>query len=293
MRLGIGLPNSLPFGLDRRLFLDWARLADRAGFHGLGTLDRPNYDMWDPMTALAAAAAVTEDTRLATCIMQLPIRNEVLVAKQAAVIDNVSNGRMVLGVGLGGRADDYEVYGASMEHRVSTFRAQIDRIRGAWSSAAAATAEQGMLGPAPVQRPGPPIWLGGSHENARRRAVELGDGYIFSASFPPADLTAAAAELRDRARDRGREGFTLNAIAYVAVGGAAELREAVRQTERYYPALAKPAEELVHHGPPQAIAETAAVFAEAGLDSLYLLPQVPDLAQVEALAEHVLPAYRD
>lgn len=89
-QLGLGLPNNSPVGLRPDLLLDWARLGDDAGFRVLATVDRPNYDLWDPLTALAAVAAVTSRARVATCILVLPPRNEVPVAKQAAVIDVLS-----------------------------------------------------------------------------------------------------------------------------------------------------------------------------------------------------------
>jgi alkanesulfonate monooxygenase SsuD/methylene tetrahydromethanopterin reductase-like flavin-dependent oxidoreductase (luciferase family) len=98
MRLGIGLPNTLAYETDRALMLDWARLAEEAGFHLLGTIDKPNYDSWDPLVTLAGVTGVTERIRLATTILLLPPRNEVLVAKQAAVVDQLSGGRLVLGV---------------------------------------------------------------------------------------------------------------------------------------------------------------------------------------------------
>lgn len=106
MKLGIGLPNTLAHGTDRRLMLDWFRMADEAGFYSLSTIDKPNYDSWDPLTTLAGVSGVTERSRLATTMLQLPNRNEVLVAKQAAVIDQLSGGRLDLGVSIGGRKDD-------------------------------------------------------------------------------------------------------------------------------------------------------------------------------------------
>jgi alkanesulfonate monooxygenase SsuD/methylene tetrahydromethanopterin reductase-like flavin-dependent oxidoreductase (luciferase family) len=114
MRVGVWMPNAMPFGLERSFFLDWVRLADDAGFDTLSTVDRPNYDLWDPLASLAAAAAVTEQIRLATTTQPLPNRNEVLVAKQAAVIDRLSGGRLTLGVSLGSRPDDYQVFGATL-----------------------------------------------------------------------------------------------------------------------------------------------------------------------------------
>src|SRR5262249_61940052 len=92
MKLGIGLPNTLAPEIDRKLVLDWARLADEAGFDVLGTIDKPNFDSWDPLTTLAGVALVTERARLATSILLLPPRNEGLGAKQAAVLDQPSRG---------------------------------------------------------------------------------------------------------------------------------------------------------------------------------------------------------
>jgi hypothetical protein len=184
MKLGISLPNTLAPEVDRRLMLDWARLADEAGFSSFGTIDKPNYDSWDPLATLAAAAAVTERARLTTTILQLPNRNEVLVAKQAAVIDRLSAGRMVLGVGQGAREDDFEVFGAKFLGRARRLEAQVPRIREVWAGAPAADEDRGVLGPAPVQEPGPPIWIGGASEPAVARAVRLGDGYVFGTRGP-------------------------------------------------------------------------------------------------------------
>jgi len=111
MKLGIGLPNTMAHETGRSLMLDWARLADEAGFGVLGTIDKPNYDSWEPLATLAGVTGVTERIGLATTILQLPNRNEVMVAKQAAVIDQLSAGRLVLGLAQGGRPDDYEALG--------------------------------------------------------------------------------------------------------------------------------------------------------------------------------------
>src|SRR5919198_5956880 len=132
MKLGIGLPNTMAHETGRRLMLDWARVADEAGFYALATIDKPNYDSWDPLTTLAGVAGVTERAKLATTILQLPPRNEVLVAKQAAVVDRLSGGRLVLGLAQGGREDDFEVLGAAFEGRSERFQRQVERIREIW-----------------------------------------------------------------------------------------------------------------------------------------------------------------
>ena len=293
MRVGVWMPTAMPFGLERSFFLDWVRLADDAGFDTLSTLDRPNYDMWDPLTSLAAAAAVTQRIRLATTTLPLPNRNEVLVAKQAAVIDRVSGGRLTLGVSLGSRPDDYEVFGATLEHRVTRFRRQLATLRQVWAQARQSDREHGVLGPPPVQDPGPPIWIGALSERARQRAVELADGFIFGGAARLSTIAPAIQSLRPQAAERGKPHFSFNAVAYIAIGGEREFAEAVAHHQRYYPVLPVPAEQAIHHGPIGKIKDTVAEYAATGLDLLVLLPEVRSLQQLELLSEQVLPEYQD
>jgi alkanesulfonate monooxygenase SsuD/methylene tetrahydromethanopterin reductase-like flavin-dependent oxidoreductase (luciferase family) len=292
MRVGVWMPNAMPFGLERDFFLDWVRLADQAGFDTLSTLDRPNYDMWDPPTSLAAAAAVTERIRLATTTLPLPNRNEVLVAKQAAVIDRLSAGRLTLGVSLGSRPDDYQVLGATLEHRVTRFRRQIARIRRVWAEARQSDREHGVLGPPPVQDPGPPIWIGALSEQGRQRAVELADGFIFGGAARPSTIRPAIASMGPQVAERGKTDFSFNAVAYIAIGGQREFAEAVAHHQRYYPILPVPVEQAIHHGPINKIKEVVAEYAACGLDLLVLMPEVRSLRQLELLSEHVLPEYQ-
>ena len=292
MRVGVWMPNAMPFGLERSFFLDWVRLADDAGFDTLSTVDRPNYDMWDPLASLAAAAAVTEQIRLATTTLPLPNRNEVLVAKQAAVIDRLSGGRLTLGVSLGSRPDDYHVLGATLEHRVTRFREQIARIRQVWAEARHSDREHGVLGPPPVQDPGPPIWIGAFSERGRQRAVEVADGFIFGGAARPSMIGLAVASMRPQVAERGKPAFSFNALAFIAIGGEREFAEAVAHHERYYPVLPVPVEQAIHHGPIGKIKDVVAEYAACGLDLLVLMPEVRSLRQLELLSEHVLPEYR-
>ena len=292
MKLGIGLPNTMAHETDRTLMLDWARLADEAGFDVLGTIDKPNYDSWEPLATLAGVVGVTERIRLATTILQLPNRNEVLVAKQAAVIDQLSAGRLVLGVAQGGREDDYDVLGAEYAGRSRRFEQQVERIREIWRAAQGADREHGVLGPAPLQRPAPPIWSGAATPKAVERALRVADGFIFGTAG-----SAAMAEripgIRDGLAANGKPDATIAGLAYVAVGDdpQAALDEAAHHVLRYYGRLWTEPENLIHHGPASKLAEEIAAYELGGLDVLIVFPQIPSLDQVEQLAEHVLPAY--
>src|SRR5690349_16781684 len=105
MKIGIGLPNTIP-GTPGRLLLDWARLAEKHGFSRLGTIDRVVYPNYESLVALAGAGAVTERIGLLTNVLLGPTRNPVLLAKEAASVDQISGGRLTLGVGVGSREDD-------------------------------------------------------------------------------------------------------------------------------------------------------------------------------------------
>lgn len=294
MELGIYLPTMMPAGLTGRDTVQWARLADRAGFHVLATLDRPNHDLWEGLATLAGVATVTERIRLATMSLQLPSRNEVLVAKQAAVIDRLSDGRFELGVSLGGRRDDYDALGAPWEGRVERFRSQVGRIREIWSSARASTADEAVLGPAPVQEPGPPIWIGAYAPPAIDRAVELADGFCFGGNKFPPDIAGDIAQIREQARRAGKDRFVISSMLYVAIGERDAARAAMwRELGRYYrDNLGGEPEDWGVFGPVEAIAEVVAGYADAGLDVLLLAPQIQGLDQLEAIADGILPAYR-
>jgi alkanesulfonate monooxygenase SsuD/methylene tetrahydromethanopterin reductase-like flavin-dependent oxidoreductase (luciferase family) len=293
MKLGIGLPNTMAHETDRRLMLEWARLADEAGFWALGTIDKPNYDSWDPLVTLAGVAGVTERARLATTILQLPDRNEVLVAKHAAVVDRLSEGRLVLGVAQGAREDDYEALGAEFRGRAERLEAQVRRIREIWAGARESDREHGVLGPAPLQEPGPPIWIGGSTEPAIDRALRVGDGFVFGTRGAQA-MAELTPTLREQAAKQGKSDYTIAGLAYVGVGDDAgrALEEATHHVLRYYGQLWTEPENLIHHGPADKIAEEVAAYAEADLDVLMLFPEIPSLGQVERLAEAVLPEYQ-
>lgn len=291
MKLGIGLPNTMALETDRRLMLDWARLADEAGFHTLGTIDKPAYDSWDPLVTLAGVAGVTERARLATTILQLPNRNETLVAKHAAVVDRLSGGRLDLGVAQGGSEEDYEVFGASFAGRSQRLEEQVARMREVWSAARSSDRDHGVTGPAPLQDP-LPVWVGALQPKAMERAIRIGDGFLFGTRGAAA-MAELAPGIRERAAAEGKPDFPIAGLAYVAVGDdpAAALEEGAHHTLRYYGSLWKEPGELIHHGPAAKLAEEIAEYAASNIDLLVVFPQIPRLDQVERLAESVLPAY--
>jgi alkanesulfonate monooxygenase SsuD/methylene tetrahydromethanopterin reductase-like flavin-dependent oxidoreductase (luciferase family) len=293
MKLGIGLPNTMAHETDRRMMLAWARLADEAGFDVLATIDKPNFDSWDPLVTLAGVAGVTERARLATTILQLPPRNEVLVAKQAAVVDQLSGGRLVLGLAQGGREDDFQVFDAPFAGRSQRFERQAARIREVWSQARESDREHGVIGPAPVQEPAPPIWVGAMTERSIARAARTGDGFIFG-TIGAAAMKQLTPQVRAAFAAEGKSEIEVAGLAYAAIGDDADaaLAEGTHHVLRYYGQLWTEPENVIHHGPAAKVAEEFAAYADAGIDTLIVFAEVPSLTQVEELAMHALPAYR-
>src|SRR5688500_2644659 len=140
MDVGIGLPATIP-GVEQEQLLEWARRAEARGFSSLGTLDRIVYPNYEPLIALAAAAAVTERIGLMPAILIAPYRvHAALVAKQGATLHHLSNGRLTLGVAPGGREDDYTASEVDFHTRGRDFDAMLGTWKRVWEGESFGTA---------------------------------------------------------------------------------------------------------------------------------------------------------
>ncbi|MQY11603.1 F420-dependent glucose-6-phosphate dehydrogenase [Streptomyces sp. RB5] len=282
MEIGVGLPTTVP-GLTGPKLLTWARQAEEHGFASLGVLDRLVYDNYESLVALAAAGAVTSRIRLAATILIAPYRDSAaLLAKQAATVDAVSGGRLVLGLAAGGRPDDYETSGADYAGRGRRLDAIVGELRSVW-------AEGSPVGPRPVSPGGPRLLFGGHSPVAMRRAARYGEGWIAGGSSV-AGFAALGAQAREIWAAQGREGRPrLLSLAYVSLGP--EGREQAERYLRSYYAFIGPKAERAAAGvltTPEAVRATIRDYAAAGCDELILLPCSPDDKQLRLIAEAAL-----
>jgi alkanesulfonate monooxygenase SsuD/methylene tetrahydromethanopterin reductase-like flavin-dependent oxidoreductase (luciferase family) len=286
MEVGIGLPNAV-LGTTRMRLLDWARAADEAGFSSLGTIDRIVYGNYEPLIALSAAAAVTERIRLATTVMLGPLRfNAALVAKQILSLDAVAGGgRAVLGIGLGGRADDYEVSGASMSERGAWQDRALAQIRRIFDGEGDPEAK---IGPRP-QGEGPSLIVGGSVSAAFDRAARYGDGWIMGGGRPD-QLTAATGQLEAAWQKQGRDGAPRKmSLAYYSLGDDAQ-QDAERYLKDYYAFLGEELSGMIAAGAAtdaDTVRAYVAAFEAAGCDELIIFPSSSDTDQVRLLADAI------
>jgi probable F420-dependent oxidoreductase len=160
-----------------------ARRADELGYEWLPCSDhvlvpRPaepsmGTTWFEPATTLSFVAAITKRIRLLSHVVVLPYHSPFDVAKQYATLDALSGGRVILGVGTGHLRAEFRALGAQFEGRGAVTDDRIRTIESLWRGEADLSME-----PRPLQRPHPPIWVGGNTRRAARRAVELGDGWV-------------------------------------------------------------------------------------------------------------------
>jgi alkanesulfonate monooxygenase SsuD/methylene tetrahydromethanopterin reductase-like flavin-dependent oxidoreductase (luciferase family) len=257
--------------------LEWAKRADAGPFSSLGVVDRVAYHNYEPFTALAAAAAVTRRVRLATMVVIGPLRNTVILAKQAASLDAISDGRLTLGLAVGARGEDYEASGIDSRGRGRRFGEQLEALRDIW--------EEGKIGPTP-KSPGPHVLVGGSSGEALARMARYADGYMHGGG-PPRAYAGAASKAVTAWSDLGRPGRPrLWGMGYFALGDGTA--DAGAQYLRHYYAFTGPFAEKIAAGnltSPGAVVDFVRGYEDAGCDELVLFPTVSGIEQIDRLAE--------
>lgn len=277
MKVAIGLPNAVP-GTRGEQLTEWARRAEARGFSSLGTIDRVAYPNLEPLVSLAAAAAVTERIGLATTVLLGPLRvNPVALAKQVASVHALSGGRMTLGIGLGGREDDYEVSGVDTGNRGKELDAMLARVQEVWEGS-----EVGPDSDAP-----PRMLVGGSVEASFKRAARFGDGWIAAGASP--EQFAGWREAFEAAWSQsGRsEGPQNAALAYYSLGERAE-EDAQSYLTDYYAWLGDEVAGYIADSAakdPETVKQYVAGFESVGCQELFLFPSSSDPQQVGLLAE--------
>jgi alkanesulfonate monooxygenase SsuD/methylene tetrahydromethanopterin reductase-like flavin-dependent oxidoreductase (luciferase family) len=284
MEIGIGLPNAIP-GATREQLVDWARAAEQAGFSSLSTIDRIAYDTYESIVALSIAATVTDRIRLQTAVLLGPVRvNPALLAKQALSVDAAAGGgRFVLGIGIGGREDDYAVGGQSMSTRGEWMDEALPLIRRIWNGEGE---EESKVGP-PARGAGPGLLIGGGVDASFRRAARYGDGWVATAG-PPEQFADGLEKLKQAWEEHGRDGEPQTAaLAYFSLGPDAQ-KDAERGLGGYYAYLGDEIAKMIVDAAAKDVDSVQGyieAFESAGCQELLMMPASSDPGQVELLAE--------
>ena len=260
----------------------------------------------ESLTLLASYAGITERIRLGTGVYLLALRAPAIAAKMSASLDVLSKGRLVFGVGVGGEnPKEFEVCGVPHKERGARVTEGIDVVRTLWRDSPASFAgrftrfEGVSIDPKPVQKPGPPIWIGGRSEAALARAGRQGDGWM-SYVIHAERYGQGVARIREAAGTAGRAldaGFVFSHLAFVTLGADYErARDTwVRHlSQRYAQDFGPLAGKYGIIGTPEQCAEQLERFVAAGCRYFVMNPicDLPDTErQLEQIAAEIVPRF--
>ena len=254
----------------------------------------------EPVTLLAYAAARTRRVRLGVAVLLTPLRSPVQLAKALGSVDQLSGGRLVVGVGLGGRTQIYPAFGLSAERRVRRFVEGLEVMKRLWTEERVTFGgefwklENVAMAPKPVQKPHPPIWFGARHPDALRRAVAHGDGFIGAGSSSTADFAQQVAHVRQCLAEAKRDPatFALAKRVYLAIDpDRARAMTRLREWFGWYYGNVAMADQVAIVGSSEECAAGIMEVQVAGA-GLVLLNFVSDeLANAERAARDILPAF--
>jgi probable F420-dependent oxidoreductase len=288
--------------------LEQAERVEELGFDSLWTSEHMLFyvPIFDTVTVLAAYAARTKRLLLGTAVMLLPLRHPTVTAKEVASLDIISNGRIILGVGVGGEfAREFVACGVPLNERGPRTDEAIQVMRRLWNESHVNhegrffRLEDATMEPKPVQRPGPPIWIAGRSEAAMRRAARLGDGYL-PYLFSPERYSESFAKVRAYAEAAGRDPSAIQGAIYQFIALADTYEEARQRANqelslRYNQPFDSVVDRYCVLGTLDQCVERLSQYVEAGVTHFCLVPIAPPKevpAHLEAYARQIAPRVR-
>ncbi len=296
MKFGVSLPNN--YGVeDVQALLQLAPLAERLGYDSVWTSEHlfhseyvlkrlGNKPYYEPLTILSAVATMTQTIRLGTSVLVLPYHNPIRLAKTVATLDAISNGRVIMGVGVGVIEEEFTALGSPYKERGAYSDETIAILKELWTQedpqfAGTYYTFNGMkFSPKPTQRPHPPIWIGGSSRPAIRRAARVGDGW-HPIRQSPDDLRQSLVNLRQLAADASRDVSGMP----ISIRGELDFLPT--------PGQAAASDPYSFCGTANEIIETLQAYDEAGATHIVLAVNTNDAAKIsetiERFAQEVMP----
>ena len=300
MRFGVTVPNN--WGIeDPQQVLAFGPMAEELGYDSVWVMDhlfntgyirerlegKPYYH---PMSTLSYLAATTKRVMLGTSVLVLPYHNPVELAKYTASLDQISGGRVILGVGVGAMTEEFNALGISMQDRASLTNECIAIMKELWTNPSPSYESKRwkfndlLFSPKPVQKPHIPFWVGGSSSGAMRRAALRGDGW-HPTGVSPEEFSIGRREISEMATAAGRDPDSLTWSLRVEVeahGGPSSERAAGRAR--------------LSGGDPDAMAASLAAYEMAGVQHVILALNTGDVATItslmETIARDVVPRFR-
>jgi probable F420-dependent oxidoreductase len=302
MRFAIAIPQFFTDGeFDPAAFRAYCTRAEELGFDSLWaqeTVLGPSSQL-GPAEAMAYAAACTERLRLGCVVFVSTLSSPVHLAKTLSTLDQLSRGRIEIGVGTGGKGRPFAAFGVDPQRYVARFTEGITVMKNLWTESSVTfdgefwQLKDAVMEPKPFQKPYPPLWFGGNARTALRRAVRLGDGFFGAGSSPTAQFAEQVQIVRGVLAEAGRpaEDFPIAKRVYIAVDeDAGRARSRVNTAlERLYGRRVEAIEAAAVAGPPADCVRELRKVAEAGAGLVLFTALFDQAGQAERLAAEVIP----
>jgi alkanesulfonate monooxygenase len=291
---------------DVDALLAYAEQAEALGFESLWAWDHvilgvePAFPILDAVGTLTAIAARTARIKLGTGILVLPLRNPTVAAKALGTLDVLSRGRLILGVAAGWYAREFDAVGVPFKQRGRLFERNLEILTRLWTEERVTlkvdelNLREAVMRPRPVQRPRPPVLIGGYVDAVLRRVATLGDGWL-TYFYTPESYRRAWDKIVAFARAAGRDPQTLsgtNQLAIYVGRSRAETEAPLRQWLQTEWDVAAWSESTIEHAirgsVPECVDQLRAHVA-SGVDRLILIPYRYQAEQVERIASDIIP----
>jgi probable F420-dependent oxidoreductase len=303
MRFAISIPQFVSDGeFEPARFRAYMARAEALGFVSAWTSEQTlgSLPILSPLATMTYAAACTERIRLGCVVFVTPLHSPVHLAKDVSTLDQLSRGRIEIGVGTGGRSRMFSAFQVDPTSLVTRFNEGLALMKALWTEPRVDfdgrfwQLKDAAMEPKPFQKPHPPIWFGANHPDALRRAVTYGDGFFGAGSSTTAQFAAQVPIVRHALGEAGRDaaGFGIAKRVYIAVDDDTErarqrIAESLHRLYSYFGLRGM--EAVAVYGPPDACVRGLRQVADAGAELILLNPLFDDAEQMERLAADVVP----
>ncbi len=288
---------------DPKSFCAFLSRAEALGFESAWTLEQVlgRFPQLGPTETLTFAAACTERIRLGCAVYVTPLHSPVHLAKSLSTLDQLSGGRLEVGVGAGGKQRAFAAFDVDPATYIARFTEGVALMKACWTEPTITfdgrfwQLHGAVMEPKPIQKPFPPLWFGGGHPNALRRAVRFGGGFFGAGSSTTAQFRDQVRELRTILTDEGRDGaeFPVAKRVYIHVDEDAErARRLVSQNlAQIYADIAADFTAVAVFGSPTTCIEGVREVIDAGAELVLFTPLHDEAVQMERLAAEVVSAF--
>ncbi|KAB2919139.1 MAG: TIGR03619 family F420-dependent LLM class oxidoreductase [Hyphomicrobiaceae bacterium] len=259
----------------------------------------PSFPIHEALTILTAVAARTSRIKVGTGILVMPMRNPVILAKELATIDHISNGRLIVGAAVGWYKREFDSMGVDFHQRGKIMEQSLEIINRLWTEEKVVgdyppyLLRGAVLYPKPVQKPRPPILIGGYVDAVLKRAATKGDGWL-TYYYTPESFQRVWSKVRSFAEEAGRnpdELISTNQLP-ICIGPRSKIEEPMKhwlQTEWDYASWSESTMDSAIMGSVEECVEQLAAHVAAGVDRIIFVPYRYEKEQVEAIANDIIP----